>query len=45
MVIRALFKREIVTRFGKYRLGFFWMLFEPLMSVLVVGLIIGKIAG
>ena len=45
LVIRALFKREIVTRFGKYRLGLFWMLFEPLMSVLVVGLIIGKIAG
>ena len=44
LVIRALFKREVTTRFGKYRLGFFWMLFEPLLSVLVIGLIIGAIA-
>lgn len=44
LVIRALLRREMVTRFGKYRLGFFWMLFEPLISVVVIGLVIGQIA-
>lgn len=45
LVIRALLKREITTRFGEYRLGFFWMLLEPLLSVILIGLIIGSIAG
>lgn len=45
LVIRALLRREIATRFGEYRLGFFWMLIEPLMSVIIIGLIIGSIAG
>lgn len=45
LVIRALLKREVATRFGEYRLGFFWMLLEPLLSVIVIGLIIGSIAG
>ena len=45
LVIKALLKREIITRFGKYKLGFVWMLVEPLISVLVIGLIIGPIAG
>ena len=45
LVIRALLKREVITRFGEYKLGFFWMLFEPLLSVIVLGLIIGSIAG
>jgi capsular polysaccharide transport system permease protein len=44
LVIQALLKREIATRFGKYRLGFLWMLFEPVLGVLVLGLIIGPIA-
>ncbi len=44
LVIDALLKREIVTRFGEYRLGFFWMLFEPLLGVIVIGLIIGTLA-
>ncbi len=45
LVIRALLKREVTTRFGEYRLGFFWMLLEPLLSTIVIGLIIGSIAG
>jgi capsular polysaccharide transport system permease protein len=45
MVIRALIRRETATKFGQYRLGFFWMLFEPLMGVIIVGLLIGSIAG
>lgn len=45
LVIGALLRREIATRFGEYRLGFFWMLFEPLLSVVVIGLIIGPFAG
>ncbi len=45
LVIRALFKREIAARFGKYQLGFFWMLLEPLIGVIVIGLVIGPIVG
>lgn len=45
LVIGALLNREIATRFGEYRLGFFWMLFEPLLSVIIIGIIIGSIAG
>jgi capsular polysaccharide transport system permease protein len=44
LVIRALLIREITTRFGKYRLGFFWMLIEPILGVIVIGLIIAPIA-
>lgn len=44
LVIDALLKREVVTRFGEYRLGFFWMLFEPLLGVVIVGLLFGSIA-
>lgn len=44
-VIKALFKREIVTRFGKYKLGIFWMFADPLMSVIVLGLILGPLIG
>ncbi|MEO5916298.1 MAG: ABC transporter permease [Luteolibacter sp.] len=44
LVIRALLKREMSTRFGEYRLGFFWMLFEPLLGVLVIGVLIGTLA-
>lgn len=44
LVIGALLRREVSTRFGEYRLGFFWMLVEPLLGVLVVGILIGTIA-
>ena len=44
LVIRALLNREIATRFGKYRLGFFWLLFEPLMGVIIIGFVIGSLA-
>ena len=44
LVISALLKREVSTRFGEYRLGFFWMLIEPLIGVLVMGLLIGPFA-
>jgi capsular polysaccharide transport system permease protein len=42
LVIRALLRREAVTRFGKYRLGFIWMLLEPLLGVIVLGIIFGS---
>jgi capsular polysaccharide transport system permease protein len=45
LVTRALFQREIITRFGQYRLGFIWMLVEPLLSVLVIGVLLGPIFG
>ncbi|MES2657370.1 MAG: ABC transporter permease [Verrucomicrobiota bacterium] len=44
LVIKALLRREVSTRFGEYRLGFFWMLFEPLLGVMVIGLLIGTLA-
>jgi len=44
LVIGALLQREMTSRFGKYRLGFFWMLLEPVLSVIFIGLILGSIA-
>lgn len=44
LVINALLRREVATRFGEYRLGFFWMLFEPLLGVVIIGMVIGSIA-
>lgn len=44
-VIKALMHREVATRFGKYKLGFIWMLVEPLLSVIVIGVIIGGLVG
>jgi len=44
LVIRALMLREMATRFGKYKFGFVWLILEPLLGVLVIGLIIGTIA-
>jgi capsular polysaccharide transport system permease protein len=43
LVISALLRRETVTRFGKYRLGFIWMLLEPLLGVIVLGIIFSSI--
>lgn len=35
-VIKALFMREIKTRFGKYRLGYLWALLEPSAHLMVM---------
>ena len=32
-VIKALFLRELKTRFGETRLGYFWVFFEPMIHV------------
>jgi len=45
LVIKALFNREITTRFGEYQLGFVWMLLEPLLSVIVIGFLMGSFGG
>lgn len=45
LVISALLYREAVTRFGRYKMGVFWMLTEPLISVIVIGLVLGPIVG
>ena len=34
-VVMALFLREVQTRFGTKRLGYFWAIFDPLLMVLV----------
>ena len=45
LVLAALLHREAVTRFGKYRMGILWMLLEPLVGVIVLGLVLGPIVG
>lgn len=42
-VIKALFFREIRTRFGKYRLGYFWAILEPTAHLMVMLTIFGFI--
>ncbi|WP_058961886.1 ABC transporter permease [Type-E symbiont of Plautia stali] len=41
--VKALFLREIRTRFGKYRLGYFWAILEPAAHLLVLLAIFGFI--
>lgn len=45
LVTKALLRRELVTRFGKYKLGALWILVDPLLSVIVLGLILGPFLG
>lgn len=40
-VIKALFMREIKTRFGKYRLGYLWAVLEPAAHLMVLVIIFG----
>jgi len=44
-VIDALFRREISTRFGAYKLGLLWLVLEPLVTVIMLGLILKPILG
>lgn len=41
--VKALFLREIKTRFGKYRLGYVWAILEPAAHLLVLLTIFGYI--
>lgn len=41
--IRALFLRELQTRFGQYRLGYLWILIEPLFSIGIMLILFGAI--
>jgi capsular polysaccharide transport system permease protein len=43
LVLKALLRREALSRYGRYRLGFFWMLFEPLIHTIIIGVIVGTI--
>lgn len=38
-VIHALMLRETKTRFGKFKLGYFWAFFEPVMFVVILAVI------
>ena len=42
-VIKALFFREIRTRFGKYRLGYFWAILEPAAHLFILLTMFGVI--
>ncbi|WP_347473331.1 ABC transporter permease [Acinetobacter thermotolerans] len=41
--IRALILRELQTRFGQYRLGYVWVLLEPLLTIGVMIFLFGTI--
>ena len=41
--IRALLLRELQTRFGQYRLGYVWVLLEPLLTIGFKLLIFGSL--
>lgn len=41
--IRALFFREIQTRFGQYRLGYLWVVIEPALNIGFMLLIFGAV--
>lgn len=43
VAIRALFLRELQTRFGQYRLGYLWILLEPLFSIGIMLVLFGAI--
>jgi capsular polysaccharide transport system permease protein len=45
LVIGALLHREAVTRFGRYKMGALWLITEPLVGVIVIGLLLGPIIG
>ncbi|WP_151791649.1 ABC transporter permease [Acinetobacter soli] len=42
--VRALFLRELQTRFGQYRLGYFWILLEPALHIGFMLLLFGRIS-
>ena len=42
--IRALFLRELQTRFGNYRLGYLWAFLEPALNVIFMLILFGAIA-
>lgn len=43
VAIRALFLRELQTRFGQYRLGYLWIFLEPLLSIGLFMVLFGAI--
>ena len=45
LVIKALLQRELITRFGKYKLGAVWIFLDPLMQVLILGVVLGPLLG
>jgi len=44
-VIDALFRREVSSRFGAYKLGLMWLVLEPLITVLMLGIILRPLFG
>ncbi|MFT4021689.1 MAG: ABC transporter permease [Acinetobacter sp.] len=43
IAIRALFLRELQTRFGPYRLGYLWVFLEPLCNIGIMILLFGTV--
>lgn len=41
--VRALFLRELQTRFGQYRLGYFWILLEPALHLGFMLVLFGRL--
>lgn len=44
-VIKALFIRELKTRFSGYRLSYFWLVFEPAIGIIIISIIMGGFRG
>ncbi|MDO3666224.1 polysialic acid transporter [Acinetobacter sp. Ac_3412] len=42
--VRALFLRELQTRFGQFRLGYFWILLEPALHIGFLLILFGRIS-
>lgn len=42
-VVNALLLRELKTRFGKYRLGYFWALLQPILHMSIMLIVFGFI--
>jgi len=38
-VIGALMMRELLTRYGRHNIGFLWIIFEPLLFAVLVGVV------
>lgn len=43
VAIRALFLRELQTRFGQYRLGYFWIILEPIFNIGLMMFLFGAV--
>lgn len=44
-VVNALLRRELKTRFSGYRLGYFWLVFEPAIGIVIIATVMSAFRG